>query len=52
MDHFAHTHSTPQRGFGFVTFADPEAAEAARNFWDQQDFRGRKLRVRVFHCFN
>lgn len=34
------------RGFGFVTYDDAESALAAKNFWDGQDYKGRKMKVR------
>ena len=33
------------RGFGFVTFSDPSAAQTARDAMDGQDLDGRTLRV-------
>ena len=45
--HTHQTHTRQQRGFGFVTFADPESAKAAMNFWDGQDYKGRRMRVRA-----
>lgn len=37
------------RGFGFVTFAEAESAEAAKNAMDNQDIDGRTVRVDYAH---
>ncbi|CAO3628999.1 unnamed protein product [Mucor fragilis] len=33
------------RGFGFVTYSDPESAQAASNAMNEQDLDGRRIRV-------
>ncbi|KAF9957548.1 hypothetical protein BGZ72_001693 [Mortierella alpina] len=33
------------RGFGFVTYADPESADKAIQFLNEQDFDGRQIKV-------
>ncbi|MBD3369599.1 RNA-binding protein [Candidatus Fermentibacteria bacterium] len=37
------------RGFGFVTFAEAESAETAKNAMDNQDIDGRTVRVDYAH---
>lgn len=32
-------------GFGFITFADKAAADAAAKYWNEQEFQGRRIRV-------
>lgn len=35
------------KGYGFVTFADPDDAQHAQEEFDQSEFRGRKIRLEI-----